>query len=92
MPLGSTVDVFATDDPNLTEVTDQELQIYEKRDNMLHGHRNKRYPIRTPTQMYTFSGRTRALCSDQSSLIICQSNYHLGRTWNDESGLLVADF
>ncbi|XP_012686991.1 MCM3 minichromosome maintenance deficient 3 (S. cerevisiae), like [Clupea harengus] len=47
MPLGSTVDVFATDDPNLTEVTDQELQIYEKRDNMLHGHRNKREKIVT---------------------------------------------
>lgn len=43
MPLGSTVDVFATDDPNITEATDQELQIYEKKDNVLHGHRRKRY-------------------------------------------------
>lgn len=42
MPLGSTVDVFATEDPNITEAAEQELQIYEKKDNVLHGHRKKR--------------------------------------------------
>ncbi|KAL2089405.1 hypothetical protein ACEWY4_014093 [Coilia grayii] len=47
MPLGSTVDVFATDDPNITEATEQELQIYEKKDNLLHGHRKKREKIVT---------------------------------------------
>ncbi|XP_066575707.1 DNA replication licensing factor MCM3-like isoform X3 [Amia ocellicauda] len=41
MPLGCTVDIFATDDPNITEAAEQELQIYEKRDNLLHGHRKK---------------------------------------------------
>lgn len=45
MPLGSTVDVFTTDDPNITETAEQELQIYEKKDNVLHGHRKKRYFI-----------------------------------------------
>lgn len=43
MSLGSTVDVFATEDPNITEAAEQELQIYEKKDNLLHGHRRKKY-------------------------------------------------
>lgn len=43
MPLGSTVDVFATEDPNITEASEQELQIYEKKNNVLHGHRKKKY-------------------------------------------------
>ncbi|XP_062412117.1 MCM3 minichromosome maintenance deficient 3 (S. cerevisiae), like isoform X2 [Sardina pilchardus] len=47
MPLGSTVDVFATDDPNITESAEQELQIYEKKDGVLHGHRKKREKIVT---------------------------------------------
>ena len=42
MPLGSTVDVFATEDPNVTEAAERELQVYEKKDNILHGHRKKR--------------------------------------------------
>ncbi|KAI7799905.1 MCM3 minichromosome maintenance deficient 3 (S. cerevisiae), like [Triplophysa rosa] len=47
MPLGSTVDVFATEDPNITEAAEQELQIYEKKDNLLHGHRRKKEKIVT---------------------------------------------
>ncbi|XP_058610933.1 maternal DNA replication licensing factor mcm3-like [Onychostoma macrolepis] len=47
MPLGSTVDVFATEDPNITEAAEQELQIYEKKDNILHGHRKKREKVVT---------------------------------------------
>ncbi|XP_067273228.1 MCM3 minichromosome maintenance deficient 3 (S. cerevisiae), like [Pseudorasbora parva] len=47
MPLGSTVDVFATDDPNITEAAEQELQIYEKKDNVLHGHRKKKEKVVT---------------------------------------------
>lgn len=42
MPLGSTVDVFATEDPNATEAAEQELQVYEKKDSLLHGHRKKK--------------------------------------------------
>lgn len=42
MPLGSTVDMFATEDPNITEATEQELQIYEKKNNVLYGHRKKK--------------------------------------------------
>ncbi len=33
MSLGSTIDVFATEDPNITEAAEQELQIYEKKVN-----------------------------------------------------------
>ncbi|XP_048064619.1 maternal DNA replication licensing factor mcm3-like isoform X2 [Megalobrama amblycephala] len=47
MPLGSTVDVFATDDPNITEAAEQELQIYEKKDTVLHGHRKKKEKVVT---------------------------------------------
>ncbi|KAL1022690.1 hypothetical protein UPYG_G00031070 [Umbra pygmaea] len=47
MSLGSTVDVFATEDPNLTEAAQQELQIYEKKNNVLHGHRNKKVKLVT---------------------------------------------
>ncbi|MGH0160042.1 UNVERIFIED_CONTAM: hypothetical protein FKN15_059218 [Acipenser sinensis] len=41
MPMGCSVDVFATDDPNMTEAAEQELHIYEKHDNLLHGQRKK---------------------------------------------------
>ncbi|KAL7871880.1 hypothetical protein SRHO_G00068630 [Serrasalmus rhombeus] len=47
MPLGSTVDIFATEDPNITEAAEQELQIYEKKDNILHGHRRKKEKVVT---------------------------------------------
>ncbi|KAL6486216.1 hypothetical protein MHYP_G00056080 [Metynnis hypsauchen] len=47
MPLGSTVDIFATEDPNITEAAEQELQIYEKKDNVLHGHRKKKEKVVT---------------------------------------------
>ncbi|KAG7316662.1 hypothetical protein KOW79_020203 [Hemibagrus wyckioides] len=47
MPLGSTVDVFATEDPNITEATEQELQIYEKKDNVLYGHRKRKEKVVT---------------------------------------------
>ncbi|XP_047657793.1 MCM3 minichromosome maintenance deficient 3 (S. cerevisiae), like [Tachysurus fulvidraco] len=47
MPLGSTVDVFATEDPNITEANEQELQIYEKKDNVFHGHRKKKEKVVT---------------------------------------------
>ncbi|XP_075126635.1 maternal DNA replication licensing factor mcm3 isoform X2 [Leptodactylus fuscus] len=45
MPLGCSVEIFATDDPNAIEVTDQELQIYEKHDNLLHGPRKNKSKI-----------------------------------------------
>ncbi|KAM9435827.1 DNA replication licensing factor MCM3-like [Clarias gariepinus] len=47
MSLGSTVDVFATDDPNISEAAEQELQIYEKKDNVLYGHRKKKEKVVT---------------------------------------------
>ncbi|KAM9307811.1 maternal DNA replication licensing factor mcm3 [Gastrophryne carolinensis] len=45
LPLGCSVEIFATDDPNATDVTDQELQIYEKHDNLLHGPRRNKPKI-----------------------------------------------
>ncbi|KAG7280751.1 hypothetical protein CRUP_037681 [Coryphaenoides rupestris] len=46
MPLGSTVDIFATGDPNITDTAEQELQIYEK-GGLLHSHRKKREKVVT---------------------------------------------
>ncbi|KAM5164716.1 DNA replication licensing factor MCM3 [Mantella aurantiaca] len=42
MPLGSSVDILATDDPNVTHEEQQELQVYEKHDSLLHGAKKKR--------------------------------------------------
>uniref|UniRef100_A0A8C5PE72 DNA replication licensing factor MCM3 n=1 Tax=Leptobrachium leishanense TaxID=445787 RepID=A0A8C5PE72_9ANUR len=45
MPLGSSVDILATNDPNVTHEEQQELQVYEKHDNLLHGNKRKREKI-----------------------------------------------
>ncbi|XP_004628339.1 DNA replication licensing factor MCM3 [Octodon degus] len=42
MPLGSAVDVLATDDPNFSQDDQQDTQIYEKHDNLLHGPKKKK--------------------------------------------------
>ncbi|MEE6477078.1 hypothetical protein FKM82_011345 [Ascaphus truei] len=42
MPLGSAVDILATEDPNVTNEEQQELQVYEKHDGLLHGVRKRR--------------------------------------------------
>ena len=42
MPLGSAVDIRATDDPNFTSDDQQDTQIYEKHDNLLHGVKKKK--------------------------------------------------
>ncbi|XP_073521396.1 DNA replication licensing factor MCM3 [Phyllobates terribilis] len=42
MPLGSSVDILSTNDPNVSHEEQQELQIYEKHDSLLHGVKKKR--------------------------------------------------
>uniref|UniRef100_A0A5F4WF52 DNA replication licensing factor MCM3 n=1 Tax=Callithrix jacchus TaxID=9483 RepID=A0A5F4WF52_CALJA len=42
MPLGSAVDILATDDPNFSQDDQQDTQIYEKHDNLLHGTKKKK--------------------------------------------------
>lgn len=37
MPLGSAVEILATDDPDFAQEEEQELQVYEKHDDLLHG-------------------------------------------------------
>ncbi|NWX29900.1 MCM3 factor, partial [Notiomystis cincta] len=37
MPLGSAVEMLATDDPDFIQEEEQELQVYEKHDDLLHG-------------------------------------------------------
>ncbi|KAI1241320.1 hypothetical protein IHE44_0009799 [Lamprotornis superbus] len=37
MPLGSAVEMLATDDPDFVQEEEQELQVYEKHDDLLHG-------------------------------------------------------
>uniref|UniRef100_A0A8C5QKZ0 DNA replication licensing factor MCM3 n=1 Tax=Leptobrachium leishanense TaxID=445787 RepID=A0A8C5QKZ0_9ANUR len=45
MPLGCSVEVFTTDDPNAGDAVEQELQIYEKHDNLLHGPRKSKSKV-----------------------------------------------
>ncbi|XP_026538320.1 DNA replication licensing factor MCM3 [Notechis scutatus] len=45
MPLGSAVDLLATEDPSFTEEEDQELQVYERHDDLLHGPRRRKEKI-----------------------------------------------
>ncbi|KAM6184708.1 DNA replication licensing factor MCM3 isoform 3-T3 [Rhynchocyon petersi] len=42
MPLGSVVDILATDDPNFSQEEQQDTQVYDKHDNLLHGTKRKR--------------------------------------------------
>ncbi|KAJ8270486.1 hypothetical protein GJAV_G00115370 [Gymnothorax javanicus] len=42
LALGGTVDVLATEDPNLVDETHMELQVYEKHNSLLHGSRRRR--------------------------------------------------
>lgn len=48
MPLGSAVEMLATDDPNFSQDDQQDTQIYEKHDNLLHGHRKKKWAFLRP--------------------------------------------
>uniref|UniRef100_A0A8D2JKD8 DNA replication licensing factor MCM3 n=1 Tax=Varanus komodoensis TaxID=61221 RepID=A0A8D2JKD8_VARKO len=45
MPLGSTVELLATDDPAFTAEEEKELQVYEKHDSLLHGPKRQREKI-----------------------------------------------
>ena len=43
MTLGGSVDVLATEDPDAVAEEQEELQIYEKHNNLLHGNKRKKY-------------------------------------------------
>ncbi|XP_059841422.1 DNA replication licensing factor MCM3 [Hypanus sabinus] len=45
LPLGSAVDALATEDPDTLQDEEQELQVYEKHDNLLHGARRRKEKI-----------------------------------------------
>ncbi|NP_001080158.1 zygotic DNA replication licensing factor mcm3 [Xenopus laevis] len=45
LPLGSAVDILATEDPNVTSEEQQELQVYEKHDSLLHGVKKRREKV-----------------------------------------------
>ncbi|OXB54066.1 hypothetical protein ASZ78_010859 [Callipepla squamata] len=45
LPLGSTVDMLATDDPDFAQEEEQELQVYEKHDDLLHGPNRRKEKI-----------------------------------------------
>lgn len=46
MALGGTVDVLTTDNPDNFSEEQEELQIYEKHNNLLHGNKRKKYGCR----------------------------------------------
>ncbi|XP_062972031.1 DNA replication licensing factor MCM3 [Elgaria multicarinata webbii] len=45
MPLGSTVELLATDDPAFAAEEDKELQVYERHDDLLHGSKRRKEKI-----------------------------------------------
>lgn len=46
MALGGRVDVLATEDPDVArEEEEEELQVYEKHNHLLHGNRRQRYAM-----------------------------------------------
>ncbi|NXF09960.1 MCM3 factor, partial [Smithornis capensis] len=45
MPLGSAVEILATDDPDFTQEEEQELQVYEKHNDLLHGPNRRKEKI-----------------------------------------------
>ncbi|XP_053565530.1 DNA replication licensing factor MCM3 [Bombina bombina] len=45
MPLGSAVDILATEDPNVTHDEQHELQVYDKHDSLLHGVKRRKEKI-----------------------------------------------
>ncbi|XP_043917639.1 DNA replication licensing factor MCM3 [Protopterus annectens] len=45
LPLGSAVEILATDDPNITQEEEQEMQVYEKHDSLLHGAKRRKEKI-----------------------------------------------
>lgn len=57
MAFGGAVDVLATEDPDALAVDQEELLIYEKHNNMLHGTKRKRYAngLRTAMQRLAVS-------------------------------------
>lgn len=52
MALGGTVDILATDDPDAVADEHEELQIYEKHNNLLHGSKRKRYACSIKTSHF----------------------------------------
>ncbi|KAJ8410306.1 hypothetical protein AAFF_G00202870 [Aldrovandia affinis] len=46
MAMGGTVDILGTDDPNAVDEEQEELQVYEKHNNLLHGNRKRRERVR----------------------------------------------
>lgn len=42
LPLGGTVDVLATEDPDVSQQEEEELQVYEKHNHLLHGTRRNK--------------------------------------------------
>ncbi|NXX93370.1 MCM3 factor, partial [Centropus bengalensis] len=45
MPLGSAVEILATDDPDFAQEEEQDLQVYEKHDDLLHGPNRRKEKI-----------------------------------------------
>uniref|UniRef100_A0A8C8AX73 DNA replication licensing factor MCM3 n=1 Tax=Otus sunia TaxID=257818 RepID=A0A8C8AX73_9STRI len=45
MPLGSAVEILATEDPDFMQEEEQELQVYEKHDDLLHGPNRRKEKI-----------------------------------------------
>lgn len=62
MALGGTVDILATEDPDAIAEEHEELQIYEKHNNLLHGSKRKKYAARLPQHELEYPVWKHRLC------------------------------
>ncbi|NXJ79022.1 MCM3 factor, partial [Trogon melanurus] len=82
MPLGSAVDMLATDDPDFVQEEEQELQVYEKHDDLLHGP-NRRKGMWAGSQNRRMFRVGRDL--ERSSSPTCQSRITYSRSHRNTS-------
>ncbi|XP_054833867.1 DNA replication licensing factor MCM3 isoform X1 [Eublepharis macularius] len=76
MPLGSSVDRLATEDPGLAEEEEQELQVYEKHDDILHGPKRRKEKVVSMEFMrkyITFAKMLKPVLTEEAASFIAKS-------------------
>uniref|UniRef100_A0A8C5WNE3 DNA replication licensing factor MCM3 n=1 Tax=Laticauda laticaudata TaxID=8630 RepID=A0A8C5WNE3_LATLA len=73
MPLGSVVELLATEDPSFTEEEDQELQVYERHDDLLHGPRREKIVSMEFMRKYIhFAKMLKPVLTEEAAVLIAQ--------------------
>ncbi|KAL8173083.1 UNVERIFIED_CONTAM: MCM DNA helicase complex subunit [Gekko kuhli] len=76
MPLGSSVERLATEDPSLAEEEEQELQVYEKHDDLLHGpkrRKEKTVSVEFMRKYINFAKMLKPVLTEEAAAFIAKS-------------------